>query len=212
MTLAWIGLAASGAEPASSVTPCTHGTIGCAWQKWDETGYRGDTWGENPILSEIDYNEIYAATSGVVEIGIPGLSGHSALFTGSSEITSSGYMFTFGLPAALNADLVDPSHDSSGRFGPDVLAMQFNVDYSDFGDRPVRDLVPYGDLTLCNMSDVTYPFSTVHHDLSTLNGKKVRQLLAILNTTLGGGTTPYPIADLDFSRIGRQHRLRGRVC
>jgi hypothetical protein len=57
-------------------------------------------------------------------------------------------------PAPLSADLIDPSSTSSGLFGGEVLALQFNVDFSDaglisgsaglaFGDTNVADALDY---------------------------------------------------------------------
>jgi len=86
-----------------------------------------------------------------------------------------------GPPGPLNGNVLDPISTAAGTFGGDVLALQFNVDFSDA--RVQGTLAPpFGDLMLCNVG--TLP----------LNGMTVRQFLAVVNTLLAGGSSPF--ADL----------------
>ena len=67
-----------------------------------------------------------------------------------------------------------------------MTALALNVDFSDAGDTRGAAGIPFGNLTLCGYAP-----------LPSLNGMTVRQILAIVNTALGGGSTGYAIADLN---------------
>ncbi|MGH7709643.1 MAG: hypothetical protein ACREOG_00070, partial [Gemmatimonadaceae bacterium] len=97
------------------------------------------------------------------------------------------YLPASGLPQPLSADLVDPTSSISGIFGGDVLGLRFNVDFSDAGYTLGTSGVRFGDLTLCGFTGL----------LTGLNGLSVRAFSAIVNTALGGGSSPYSIADLN---------------
>lgn len=76
------------------------------------------------------FTNLYGA-AGYVEIGVPGAAGFSMLFTSASATYT--YLSASGLPAPLNADLVDPTTSASGLLGGEVLGLRFNVDLSDAG-------------------------------------------------------------------------------
>jgi len=157
------------------------------WHPGDEITYTQTFWSDDPTASSIlssDYNTVYAATLGVVEVGIPGASGFSMRFSDPSFVLA--YLPASGTPAALDADVLNPATTSSGIFGGDVLALQFNVDFSDAGFLAGASGIPFGDLVLEN-------FST----LPNLNGLTVGQFLSDVNVLLGGGTSIYDIATLD---------------
>jgi hypothetical protein len=153
--------------------PCTHGTPGCPWDngalitrdqgEWDAT----TSWYSA-------YNMVYAASFGLVEVGIPGSGGYSMSFTGSGNV--SDYFVQIGTLQPLNADLADPTYSPSGRFGGEVLALQLNVDFSAAGLMGGTSGLSLGAMTLCNLDD------------ASLDGVTVKDVLDIANILLGGGS------------------------
>jgi uncharacterized repeat protein (TIGR01451 family) len=112
-----------------------------------------------------------AYTNGFVEIGIPGSAGFSLKFT--SAAAAQAYLPSGGAVGALTADATNPTSSSAGIFGGQVLALRLNVDFGDLGG-PADQIGSIGDQVF---SDATSP----------LNGKTVRQILAVANTALSGG-------------------------
>jgi hypothetical protein len=105
------------------------------------------------------------------------------LFTSASAVFT--YQPASGPPAALTADLVDPTSTASGIFGGEVLAVRFNIDFSDAGFMVGTSGLHVGDLTLCGLAQ------------TGLNGSSVRSFIDVANTALGGGATPYSITDIN---------------
>jgi hypothetical protein len=158
------------------------------WMNGDEITYGQGKWGgqfSNPgaVLLLNDYATVYAATSGLVTIGLP-TTGFSMIFSGPLQVI--GYLPAAGNPAPLDQNYVNPFTTVSGTFGGDVLALELNVDFSDAGFLLGASGVPFGNLVLENFGP-----------LSLLNGRTVRQILAAANTDLGGGVSIFSIADLD---------------
>jgi len=110
-------------------------------------------------------------------------------FTMPSKVLA--YLPAGGAPAQLTTNLVDPATSSSGTFGGDVLALQFDVDFADAGDLPATSSTAFGDLRLCNLTTLG------GEDVSPANGMTVRQVLAGANTVLGGGTATISVNGLD---------------
>ena len=79
----------------------------------------------------------------------------------------------------LNNDYSDATSTSAGVYGGYVLALKFNVDFSDAGDLNGSAGIPFGDLIL---ADTIYPL---------FNGLTVRQYLNDANRFLGGDPPPY---------------------
>jgi len=158
------------------------------WSSGDVTTYNQAAW---PLLSASstaltnNFSSVYASTFGVMEIGIPGPTGHSAVFSSSDAVTH--FLPATGTPAALDADLNNPVTTSAGIFGGDVLALQLNVDFSDAGVLTGAAGVHFGDLMLYGLTG----------PVSGLNGQMVRSFASIANTGLGGGITGYSLTDLD---------------
>jgi hypothetical protein len=159
-----------------------HNALGAIFQPGDFITYSQQSWGEptdpGGMTIIAHYDSVYASTAGQIEIGIPGTSGFSIIFTGRDPVLA--YQPSTGPHAPLSADLVDPLSSASGIFGGEVLALRFNIDFSDAGHTLGSLGIPFGDLVI--------------HDLSELpqwNGLSVRQALAQLDTLLGGGTTGY---------------------
>jgi hypothetical protein len=119
-----------------------------------------------------------------------------------------------GPPGPLNGSLADPTNSASGQFGGEVAALKLNIDFSDAGLLGIV-AVPFGDLTLCGL--------TVDADL---NGMSVRQFFDVVDTALGGGSTPDSIADLNAltaqlnasfaagtpSTFAQDHLVEGGCC
>jgi uncharacterized repeat protein (TIGR01451 family) len=82
----------------------------------------------------------------------------------------------------LTASATDPTTSDAGVFAGQVLALQLNVDFSDAGKIDAG----LGDLVYTNPGD-------------SLDGKTVREILAIANDVLGGGTPPagYTVSGLN---------------
>lgn len=165
---------------------CTPGAPGCGWEDGDLTTYGQTNWGATPApgnaaaLLVANYNSVYASTFGVVRVGLPG-TGFSMTFTGSTAVLA--YLPAGGTPAALTSNLVNPTSSSSGSFGGDVTALRLNIDFSDAGVLAGASGLQFGNLRLCGLTATP-----------ALNGLTVRELSAVANTLLGGGSAAYPIA------------------
>ena len=159
------------------------------WQTGDVLGYSQFSWGEQTqpggALLSAQYDAVYASTLGEVEVGIPGSGGYSIILTGL--ISALDYVPSTGSAAPLNADLVDPLSSVSGVFGGEVFALRFNIDFSDAGHLVGTSGLRFGDLVLCGLTG----------SLAGLNGLSVRAFSNIVNTALGGGSTPYTVAEIN---------------
>lgn len=177
-------------------TSAAHATV--MWQNGDLTTYDQVYWGSDPTADSLlitNYDAVYAP-SGVVEIGIPGPSGYSIRFSDASYILS--YLPSGGPNGALDADLVNPTTTSSGAFGGTVLALRLNIDFSDAGIMPANSGVSFGDLVLNNYST-----------LPSLDGMTVRDISALANTLLGGGSTTYSIDNIATVTAQINHAFTG---
>jgi hypothetical protein len=158
------------------------------WNAGDIITYNQAAWSLLPQATTTlinKYGTVYAPTFGVLEIGIAGGTGFSAIFSSSDVVTH--YLPATGAPAALTTDLNNPSTTSAGVFGGDVLALQLNVDFADADALSGSASLHFGDLALHDLTGAT----------ASLNGQSIRSLAAIANTALGGGSTGFAISDLD---------------
>jgi hypothetical protein len=184
----------NGGTSGGTITNCAHLTgtgvnlVACntqnsaangphVWANGEVITYSESQWGELGgahsvgLLMATNYMTVYAATFGLIEVGIPG-AGLSLRFTSASAILS--YLPASGIPGSLGADYLDPSTTESGVFGGDVLALRLNVDFSAAGPTLGSLGVPFGDLVICN------PVG-----LPGLHGTTVSQFLGLANTLLG---------------------------
>src|SRR5712691_9790 len=158
------------------------------WHNGDLTTYTQASWGGDPgidsgaALLDASFDTVYGATFGVT---VGSFSRFTMSFTDAGSVRA--YMPSVGPFAPLNGTVLNPISTSSGAFGGNVLALQFNVDFSDAGFLPGASGIPFGNLILEN-------FTT----MPALNGLTVRQFLADENTCLGGGSCLYSVTDLDF--------------
>lgn len=165
------------------------------WQIGDLTTYHEGSWGSDPsgdpffdggaILLAPEFNTVYAGTGGVI-VGSP--SGFTMVFTDAISVLT--YLPSIGPFAPLSGSVVDPSSTVSGEFGGEVLALKFNVDFSDAGLLPASSGLRFGDLILENFT--SGPFV----NQEAFNGLTVRQFLGDVNTLLSGGSAVFSIADL----------------
>jgi hypothetical protein len=128
------------------------------------------------VLLQDNYNTVYEATGGVLEVGIHGTGGFSIEFTDSSDVLA--YLPAVGTAGPLTSDSLNPSTTASQSFGGEAVTLQLNVDFSDAGLIPGNVDIPFGDLELQNFSG---------GQLSPLNGLTVRQFATGMNNLLGGG-------------------------
>ena len=159
------------------------------WQNGDLTTYSQGIWG-NPATNAgaalllANFNTVYQAAGGVVA---GSSSGFTMVFIDAPSVV--GYMPSVGSYAALNSSVLNPDSGttSSGAFGGDVMALTFNVDFSDAGLLlPDTSGLRFGDLILANFTGALAP----------LDGLTVRQFLGDMNTLLSGGSSIVTIADL----------------
>lgn len=181
-------------------------TYGITAQGWNNKNFGGK------LLSEKFY-EVYPPApnsvtypnppgGGFVEVGIPGNGGYSMIFKaawikkGQQWEIKPAYDFIMdylpdnGTPAALDADVVNPTSTSSKSLGSNVLALKLNVDFNAAGHLGNND--DFGSLKLCNFAkgNVIGGWILTDDQATALNGKTISQILEDANTALGGGGLP----------------------
>jgi hypothetical protein len=155
--------------------------------------YSQESWGGDPAvpgsaaqLLQTRFDFVYPF--GFVEVGIPGTSGYSMIYTLAASVLE--YLPASGGNAPLNRDDLDPTSSSSGSLGGYVLALQLDVEFADAGYLSGSSGIPLADLVLANME--SYGFS----NYAALNGLSVRQFLGIANNRLGGRSGEYTLDDI----------------
>ncbi|MFT3696247.1 MAG: hypothetical protein QM831_24115 [Kofleriaceae bacterium] len=209
---------------------CTPGAPGCGWKDGDMESYGQNNWGEkDPIsgapathsaqLLVANYDTVYAATAGIMTLGIPLAQGGKQLRFSNADPSRDGlfvYLPQFNAPAALNANLDDPEVTSAGIYGGQVAALQLNIDFNNAGLLGGTAAVRYQDVRLCGLTG----------GVAGLNGSTISQLRDVVNTSLGGGSTPYTITDLsslltsvceafqnkDVSTFAQDHLVNAPAC
>jgi PEP-CTERM motif len=165
------------------------------WAPGQMLTYHEDSWAGVPTptpastLLTNEMSTVYASTFGGLAVGLP-VGGFDMIFTDASAVLN--YLPSGGALGPLDANLLNPTDSSAGAFGGDVVALELNVDFSNAGFLLGTSGFEYGDLTLTNFDGT----------LSGLNGQTVQQFLAISNTLLGDGSSPYSIADIDSVAVG----------
>jgi hypothetical protein len=158
------------------------------WNPGDLITFSSGNWGGDPTnqtgaaLVVDKFDTVYAA--GVVVVGSP--SSFTMAFTDAPSVLA--YEPSSGPYAPLNSSVLNPLTTASGSFGGDVLALQFNVDFSDAGFLMGTSGLRFGDLVLTGFP-VFLPFAP-------LDGLTVRQFLGDMNTLLGGGSNIVSISEL----------------
>jgi hypothetical protein len=107
-----------------------------------------------------------------IEVGIPGAGGYSMKFTTAAAVQA--YLPDGSTADVLTEDLVNPESTSAGVFGAQVLTLKINVAESGATNGTPAG---FGSLYYCKAGD-------------TLSGSTVAQILAAMETALGGGAVP----------------------
>src|SRR5262249_25256122 len=142
------------------------------WNDNDLTTYAQGSWGGDPTvdkgaaLLKNSFATVYGPTFGVI---VGSSSGFTMAFTDAASVFA--YAPSVGAYAPLDGKALNPITTSSGAFGGEVLALQFNVDFSDANLLPHMLPLRFGDLTLTNFTG----------SQSVLDGLTVRQFLADMN-------------------------------
>jgi len=153
-----------------------YGQNGNWWNSWNNGNQGGQNFipcaGNNPdnILNNC-FNQVYS--NGCVKIG--NTNGGNCLCFSSCSAAQTCLNWG-GNPGVLNGCSTNPSSCGAGSFCAQVLTLQLNCDFGDYGCAP-GFVGKCGDLVLCNPS-------------SPCNGQKVRDILACCNGVLGGGACP----------------------
>jgi predicted amino acid-binding ACT domain protein len=145
------------------------------WGSWNKYNSSRESWvpcgGSNPdsILTSC-FKQVYP--KGCVTIGVQG--GKCVTLNSCSAVQN---CLNFGgTPGVLTGCFTNPSSCGAGSFCAQVLALQLNCDFGDYGCVP-GFVGKCGDLVLCDST-------------SPCNGKRVRDILSICNCALGGGSCP----------------------
>ena len=154
-------------------TNLCNATTNC-WGIWNQNTLSWCQWlpcaGNNPgsILTNC-YKSVYS--NGCVTIGLP-TNGYCIKFTSCAAVQK--YLTNNCAAGQLNCNYTNPSTCNAGVFACKVLALQLNCDISDCDKNSGGVVGQCGDLYI---NDTNSP----------CNGKKVRDVLCIANTCLGGG-------------------------
>jgi hypothetical protein len=157
------------------------------WQEGDFRTHSQEDWGEHvgypvPALLQARSSEVYAATFGILEVGIIGPGGYSMLFTGATEVQT--YLPAPGDYGPLTMDLVNPATSMAEEFGGEMVALSLNIDFADAGYISGNLDVPFGDLEFHGLTSPVW-----------LNGKSVRQFRDEASTILGGGAGNFSVLE-----------------
>jgi hypothetical protein len=90
-----------------------------------------------PTLLVADLDAVYESEGGVI-VGSP--SNFTMIFTDTASILA--YQPSIGPYAALDSSALNPISTSAGAFGGDVLALEFNLDFSEAGFLPAASGIP----------------------------------------------------------------------
>jgi hypothetical protein len=161
--------AAAADDSASACVPV--GTIPDELKDGDFCSFSQGGYGGNGAPYDLLAANFAAIYPSYVEVGIPGVGGSSMQFTSALKVQD--YLPAGGGANKLTVDLVNQTSSSSGQFGGQALALKLNIALSDKGVTNSG----FGDLYYCDAT-------------SSLNGKTVRQILAVKETALGGGALP----------------------
>lgn len=105
-----------------------------------------------------------------IEAGVLGDAGFSMKFTSAAAVQN--YLPASATAGVLTADLTNPVTTSAGVFGGQVLTLKINVAESGVGTQ-----AGFGGLYYCKSNDALY-------------GKTVSEVLATMESVLGGGAVP----------------------
>ena len=133
----------------------------------------GDPTSAAAVLLDVNFNTVYASTAGVLEVG----TGFSMQFIGASKTFD--YLPGTGAAGPLTSNLANPGASPSGSLGGEVTGLKLNIDFSAAGLTLGTSGIPFGTLTLCNLTGVQ----------GILNGSTVKEFLDAASMVLGGSAT-----------------------
>jgi len=142
----------------------------------------GDPTSSADTLLQAGYLSVYAGSFGVLWVGIPGSAGFSMAFSDASNVRA--YLPAIGLNGPLTSNLSNPTSTSSGSFGGEVVALKLNIDFNDANLLGGVATTAFGDLRVCGLAT------------TGLNGLTVRDVLAVANLLLGGGSSSISIPQI----------------
>jgi hypothetical protein len=117
----------------------------------------------------------------------------------TSAAAVQAYLPDGSTPQALQGDVINPISTVAGVFGAQILSCRLNVDFSDAG-------ITGG--STGTLGDLVYNDTS-----SPLNGKTVREILAIANTALGGGNiSAFGVTIPTLSSLLNQFNMAFDVC
>lgn len=143
----------------------------------DYCTYSQGGWGAPPIAGNAgqilakNFDGVYPTG---VFVGSQAVGEFPMRFTSSSAIDA--YLPAAGVSGALNANLLNPITTSSGVFGGQVLALRLNVDFNE--------------AHLISGTQGSISGLILTHTGTSLDGQTITQVLAQMNTALGGGALP----------------------
>jgi hypothetical protein len=168
--------------------PCTPGAPGCGWQDGNMTTHHQDQWGDGTTtagnLLTNYFATVYFSTGGLLVGLVPTFN-----MTFDSPQAIFDYQPALGAPAALNANLSNPTSSASGSFGGEVVALKLNVDFSQNNLLPSSANLRFGDLLICGVNPA-------------IDGGNVSTFLGYANSALGGGSAPLTITELNSIVVG----------
>lgn len=168
----------------ATVLVCAGTMYADTWHAGDLVTYEQNDWGTATSaagqLLTAHYFNVYAATSGALQVGLQPPSGFGLIFEDPGSVLD--FLPATGLPGALDATYLDPITTPAGDFGGDVVALALNIDFTDAAWLGGASSTRFGDLILTNLTT-----------LPLLNGMTVREFLAMDNELLGGGSGIYSI-------------------
>ena len=162
---------------------CMPGRPGCGWTDGDMTTHTQAQWGDPLTAAGASltnyFATVYFSTGGLLVGTIPTYN-----MTFDSEQAIFDYQPAAGAPAALNANLANPTTSASGSFGGEVVGLKLNIDFSDNNLLASSTGLHFGDLLVCGVN-------------AAIDGGNVRSVFGYANTALGGGSAPLSITDLN---------------
>ena len=160
-------------------------------------------WGNTPEPGTIagllvaQFDNVFAPTNDLLEIGIPGKAGFSIIFDDGQSLIN--FLPAQGQAGPLTADLLDPTSSSAGFFAGEVATLAINIAFSDAGLIAHPAGTAFGDLEFTGLTGA----------LSSLNGETIRSLLPEVNVLLGGGTEAFTINDVAETLIDTNQAFGG---
>ncbi|HEX6841260.1 MAG TPA: hypothetical protein VF113_07020 [Stellaceae bacterium] len=145
------------------------------------------------------FDNVFAPTNDLLEIGIPGKAGFSIIFDDGQSLIK--FLPAQGPAGPLTADLLDPATSSAGFFAGEVATLAINIAFSDAGLIAHPAGTAFGDLEFTGLSGA----------LSSLNGQTIRSLFPEVNVLLGGGTEAFTINDVAETLIDTNQAFGGGI-